>query len=103
MQNIGLFGTVLAQLEIHDSTLFQSSTLYENLTNGNIEFGEAHKVKGVAVPPIILGDGAFPLKSWLMKPFGSANISRMQRNFNYRRSRARMVTECAFGLLKSRW
>jgi hypothetical protein len=98
-----IWNSVGATGNTHDSTLFQSSTLYENLTNGNIEFGEAHKVKGVAVPPIILGDGAFPLKSWLMKPFGSANISRMQRNFNYRLSRARMVTECAFGLLKSRW
>ena len=98
-----LWNSVGATGNTHDSTLFQSTDIYEKLTDGKLHFEKAHKVKECAVPPLILGDGAFPLKAWLMKPFGSANVTEMQRNFNYRLSRARMVTECAFGLLKSRW
>ncbi|CAB4031292.1 Hypothetical predicted protein [Paramuricea clavata] len=38
-----------------------------------------------------------------MKPYGHATLSPKESNFNYRLSRARMVTERAFGQLKSRW
>ena len=39
----------------------------------------------------------------LQKQFGNTNLSRKQSHFNYCLSRARMVTECAFGQLKGRW
>lgn len=52
---------------------------------------------------LILGDSAFPLQSWLMKPYTNAVLSKEQRNFNYRLSRARMVTEGAYGQMKGRW
>lgn len=55
------------------------------------------------VYPLILGDSAFPLQSWLMKPYTNAVLSKEQRNFNYRLSRARMVTEGAYGQMKGRW
>ena len=38
-----------------------------------------------------------------MKPYGEAVLSEQKRYFNYRLSRARMVTEGAFGKLKGRW
>ena len=55
------------------------------------------------VPPLILADSAFQLKSWLMKPYTNAKLTSKERYFNYRLSRARMVTECAYGQLKGRW
>ena len=52
---------------------------------------------------MILGDSAFTLKTWVSKPYGDAIPPPEKRYFNYRLSRARMVTEGAFGKLKSRF
>ena len=38
-----------------------------------------------------------------MKPYTYAVLAPQQRNFNYRLSRARMVTEGAYGQLEGRW
>ena len=61
------------------------------------------KVGFLVVPPLIVGDAAFLLQSWLMKPCTNANPTLQQRYYNYRLSRARMMTEGAFGQLKGRW
>ena len=55
------------------------------------------------IPPLLVGDSAFPFHSWLMKPYTNAVLTPKQRNFNYRLSRARMVTEGPYGQLKGRW
>ena len=57
----------------------------------------------INVPPLIVADSAFPLRGWLMKPYTDAILTPQQKYFNYRLSRARMVTEGAYGQLKGRW
>ena len=57
----------------------------------------------ITIPPIILGDGAFPMRTWLLKPHGDAILPEKRRYFNYRLSRAWMISEGAFGKLKGRW
>ena len=87
----------------HDSLIFQSTNLYSEIVNGNGIPNMSKKESGADISPLILGDSAFPFKTWLMKPFTNAVLSDAQSYFNYRLSRARMVTEGAYGRLKGRW
>ncbi len=56
----------------------------------------------VTMPFFVIGDEAFGLREWLMKPFPCTGITRRKRIFNYRLSRARRCIECAFGILMQR-
>ena len=55
------------------------------------------------MPYFIVGDDAFPLRPWLMKPFCKRNMTVEERVFNYGLSRARRIVENAFGILANRF
>ena len=86
----------------HDAVIFRSMDLWNPIKEGFIPM-IGKTVRDVTVPPLIVGDSAFPLRSWLLKPYTNAVLTPQQHYFNYRLSGAHMVTEAAYGQLKGRW
>ena len=87
----------------HDAIISKSTDLRSRIEEDHCIPNIGQSVDGVTVPPLIVGDSAFPLCTWLMKPNTNAVLTPQQRNFNYRLSIARTVTEGAYGQLKGRW
>ena len=84
----------------HDAII--STNLWDALQNGLLP-NIAKGVGEVSISPLIVGDSAFPLQLCVMKPYTTATLSPKRWYLNYRLSRARMVTESAYGHLKGRW
>ena len=56
----------------HDAVIFQSKKLYSGIKEGNFIPQICEDVNGVQVAPVVVGDSAFPLSSWLVKPYTNA-------------------------------
>ena len=89
---------------VHDARILANSEVYIKGEAGELLPRGTQCINGIDIPVMILGDPAYPLLSWLMKPYSvSGTFRRKQRHFNYRLSRTCIVVECAFGHLKGRW
>ena len=55
------------------------------------------------MPVFVIGDSAYPMLPWLMKPYSQHIVDSTERTtYNYRICRGWIVVEIAFGRLKSR-
>ena len=90
---------------VSDAQLFNDCELRETIEDGSIGFPAADRLPqdDQDMPYFIIGDNAFPLRTWLMKPFARRNLDDEERIFNYRVSRARRIVENSFGILANRF
>ena len=88
-----------------DSGIFLTTTLRDMAVNEELNFPQSSPIVpgGQDIPYFFLGDDAFALKRWLLKPYSARNLTHDQRIYNYRISRARRVVENAFGILAARF
>ena len=91
----------------NDGGVFGGSLLGRGLEAGTLHVPEDAVIPGAErlgpMPFSIVGDAAFPHKTYLMKPYATRALTGERRIFNYRLSRARNVVENALGILASRW
>uniref|UniRef100_A0A1X7SJI0 DDE Tnp4 domain-containing protein n=1 Tax=Amphimedon queenslandica TaxID=400682 RepID=A0A1X7SJI0_AMPQE len=87
---------------VHEARVSANSPIYMKGIDGKLFSNITRKVDKRDVPIVVLGDSAYSLLSWLMKPFPHTTLSEEQR-YIYCLSRARIVIENAFRRLQSRW
>lgn len=87
-----------------DAGIFVDSEIYHalNVNTAGLPPAECLPSDNQPLPYAIVGDDAFGLRTWMMKPFPNRGLTNAERIFNYRLSRARRVVENAFGILAHR-
>ena len=91
-----------------DGGIFANSALGQSLKEGTLNIPQDQVLPGSPpnndpIPFVIVGDEAFPLKTYLMRPYPGRNLTDEKRIYNYRHSRARRLSENVFGILAARW
>ena len=90
---------------VHDSRILRNTWIFQTANEGNIMQTPVFQLNALnSIKPFLVGDAAYPLTDWLIKPFQhSNNMEHHQRAFNLALSQARVCIERAFGSLKGRW
>gem|GEM_PF-2873086 len=86
--------------------MWRNSELAADLASGDADLPPPTPLPGrnVPFPHVIVADEAFPLNTYLMRPYARRNgLTDQQRVFNYRLTRTRLSIENTFGILVSRW
>lgn len=90
-----------------DAQIWNDCELKDMMEEKTLQVPEDQPLPGtdVPLPYFIVGDDAFGLSTFLMKPYGRTrrNLTMNERIYNYRTSRARRIVENAFGILVNKW
>ena len=77
---------------VSDGGVFQSCSLYPAFENGLLPEGYC-----------LVGDDAYPLKTYFIKLYNSVPLTKEEKIFNSRLSQARRIVENTFAILVSRF
>ena len=88
-----------------DGGVFAASNIGQTLDEGLLNIPPPRRLYGNTklFPFVLVGDEAFPLKEYLIKPYARASIKEKEEVANYRISRQRRVVENTFGIRASRF
>ena len=79
------------------------SSLLQGMQNGSVKLPDDEKFSNGGITPyVFLGDDAFALKRFTMKPFPQQGLTGERRVYNYRHSRARRISENLFEIFANR-
>ena len=88
---------------MHDARVLRSTTFYRQAERGEKLHGPTVNIENQEIAPYLVGDSAYPLTQWLQKPYPEGTRDPEEKACNKALSSARVVIECAFGILKMRW
>ena len=99
-----LYADVGSNGRVNDSGVWNKTSLLQGIENGTVNLPKDEKLpNGKDAPYVFLGDDAFALKKYMMKPFPQQGLSGEKRIYNYRPSRGRRISENLFGIVANRW
>ena len=88
-----------------DAQIFNRSKLKRRIENGTLGLPPPEPLgpAGTNLHYFLLGDDAFALMPWLVKPYSRLQLTREERIANYSIARGRRVVENSFGILVKRF
>ena len=99
--DVGSFGSS------SDSNVFKRSKMYKLLNENKFDLPEPSplpdELEKKPMPYVFVGDEAFAVSKFVLRPYPNKNLSVKKRIFNYRLCRARRMVECTFGILANKW
>lgn len=99
-----LYADIGSNGRVNDSGIWNKCSLLQGIEDGSIKLpDDDYLMDECKMPYVFLGDDAFALKNFMMKPYPQQNLSADKRIYNYRHSRARRISENLFGILANRW
>ena len=97
-----LYADVGSNGRVNDSGIWSKTSL-QGIQDGSFKLSKDEKLSnGEITPYVFLGDDAFALKKFMMKPFPQQGLTQEKQVYNYRHSRARRISENLFGILVNR-
>ena len=100
-----IYANIGSNGRVSDGGVWANCDLQQRLESGTAGVPGLKNLPGSSVkaPHVLVADEAFPLKTYLMKPFPMRNQNDDQRIFSYRLSRARRIIENVFGIMSMRF